>query len=285
MKAFYPLLLLFFCFNFIYAGNDKNAPGAKSAAMGHASLLNGDAFATFANQAALTQLKAWQLGIYAENRFLISDLNLYAIAAALPIKSGTFGIGINYFGNEFYNEKQVKLAYGRELFKGLSLGIELDWINLSIDNYGSTSAFTFGAGILYQLSDKAQIGCHVFNPLRIQLTDLEEDKLPTVVKIGASFSPIEKLTVTAETEKNIQQKAIFKAGVEYQIIEKLYLRGGISSNPGISSFGIGLNLGILQLDFANSFHPTLGYSPHLSLSFAGRPKMAKTTTESQPSSQ
>jgi len=71
--------------------------------------------------------------------------------------------------------------------------------------------------------------------------------------------------ILAVNPKDIDKKAIFKAGIEYRIIEKIYVRGGITSDPTLYTFGFGINFKKLKIDFASSMHQTLGYSPQISI--------------------
>jgi len=277
MKVNYPILqiILVFCclchhLQPVFAGNDKRTLGGKQAAMGNTSVTFTDVYAVFSNQAGLAGLNNFSAGIYAENRFLLKDLSMFAVALALPLKrnAGTFGSGITYFGNSLYNERHINLAYGRKLFKDLSIGIELDYVGISIADYGSAHAFTFGIGAQYVFLPKLVGGAHIYNPLRWRFTDFEEDRLPTIVKGGLAYLPSEILTIAVEAEKNLDAPMMFKSGIDYRIIEKLSLRAGISTAPFTGTFGIGLNLGNLKIDFANSFHPVLGYSPHFGLIYS-----------------
>lgn len=258
----------------LFAGNDKRTLGGRQAAMGNTGVTFSDAFSVFTNQAGLATINTFTACLYAENRFLLKDLSLFAAGAAMPLKEngGTFGLGAVYFGNSLYNERLINLAYGRRLFNALSIGIELDYAAITIADYGTVNAFTFGVGVQYKIIPQLVAGAHVFNPLRWQFTDFEEDRLPSVINTGIAYLPSNKVTITAEAEKNLNTPMMFKAGIEYNVIEKLSLRAGITSAPFTSCFGIGLNLGNLRLDLANSFHPVLGYSPHFGLVYSGKTK-------------
>ncbi len=289
MRQQYLLIIFITLFTFgvsfqSTAGNDKNALGARAAALGTASVTFSDVYAVFANQAGLANLSGLSASLYAENRFLIKDINLFAAAFALPTKSGTFGLGATYFGNSLYNESQIRLAYGRKLSEKLALGVEFDFVSLSISEYGSKSALTFGLGLQYKISDEFKVGGHVYNPLRVTLADspfpdAEDDKLPMIIKFGMAYSPSDKVTVLGETEKSLDQDPIFKVGIEYQLIDKLYLRAGVSNSPTNATFGMGVNLGALKIDFASSFHPDLGYTPSVSINFVGKKKEKIEVTE------
>ncbi len=284
MSNKYPLFYLFslLLLTLSAAGsNDKNTLGAKSGAMGGTSVTNADAFSVFANQAALARVASLSAAIYGESRFLVPDLNLYGLGVAIPTaKGGSFGLGLNYFGNSLYNEKQLRLGYGRVLFEKLAIGIELDALSISMSDYGNKTAFTFGIGLLYSFNETLSVGAHIYNPTRQQITDNSSDKIPTVMKLGLAYTPSSKTTLSVETEKNLDRPFMIKAGIEYRVIDKLYLRGGISTQPALSSFGIGLNLGALKIDVAGSIHPSLGYTPMVSVVYSGK-KRATQTVESK----
>ena len=74
-----------------------------------------------------------------------------------------------------------------------------------------------------------------------------------------------KIIVIAEAEKNISYKPVYKAGIEYHIIKEIYLRTGIATNPTLNTFGIGIELKKIKIDFASSFNQTFGYSPQISM--------------------
>jgi hypothetical protein len=76
----------------------------------------------------------------------------------------------------------------------------------------------------------------------------------------------ERLLIT-EAEKDIDNPARFKAGVEYKIVDALHLRGGIATNPSQYSLGVGINVKDLKIDLATSYHEVLGVTPAISLSY------------------
>jgi len=276
MKKNYLLILTFLWLSatsVAFSNNDKNTLGAKSAAMGNVSVTFADAFSVFSNQAGLARLENMTLGVYGENRFLVQDLGHYGIGFALPTKSGTFGLGINYFGGSLYNETKVNLAYGRNLFEKLSIGVEFDFMSINVSEFGSKSALTFGLGAIYNLTPEFTVASHIYNPLRIKLSDNESDLLPTTLKLGVAFEPSEKITLIAETEKTLTQPAMAKVGLEYRLVEKFYLRAGVGTQPTAMSFGVGLNLNSINIDLSASYHQTLGYSPQIS--FIWQKKAAK----------
>ena len=68
-------------------------------------------------------------------------------------------------------------------------------------------------------------------------------------------------------EQNLQDDLRIKSGVEYHIIDQLYLRGGYLSNPSMFTTGIGLKIKTLQLDLSSQFHQQLGVTPGLGIRY------------------
>ncbi len=251
-----------------FAGNERNTMGARSAAMGMSGVATYDVFSVLNNPAATTQLEQLSLGLFAENRFLLADVNYGGLAFALPTsKAGTIGLGLSFFGNDLYSERHIALSYGIKLSPSISIGTHIDAYNVATLDDGSGTALTFGLGLQYQIVENARVGMHLHNPLFAGLTEFQEDDLPSFLQIGIAYDPSDKLTLCLEGEKELDQKAIFKMGLEWRMAEKFHLRGGIATQPIYSSLGAGVNLGRLKLDLATSFHPQLGLTPHVSVRF------------------
>ncbi len=264
------IILSFFSFLFlvssIIAGNENSTIGGKASAMGGAAVTLSDFWAINNNQAGLADLKKMKLGFYFENRFLSKALSYKALAFAMPSKSGVFGINYSHFGYNLYSEQKVGIAYAKSFGKRFSAGLQFDYLGTSIaDNYGNKNAFTFELGVIAKLSNNVTLGAHLFNPVNAKFNDYNNEKIPSVFKLGFSYLFSEKLLFAIETEKNINYKPIFKAGIDYKIISFAYFRLGISNNPTISTLGFGVDYKQLTIDFSSSVHQVLGYSPQFSL--------------------
>ena len=266
MKYFYILLFLsgFHCLN--AQNGAPPAAGARAVAMGQTGATFTDINSIFANQAGLAHLESMAITAYGEQRFLVSEIRSIGLGAALPTASGTFGLTLHYFGFDQYNEQRIGLAYGRKLLEKLSIGAQFLMLNTRIPEYGNKAVFTFEVGALAELLPQLNLGFHLFSPARIQVTN--EDNLPTVLKLGLSYLPSDKLTLLAELEKDIDYAARAKFGVEYQIAEPLFLRLGAATQPTSMSFGLGYALpNGLRLDIASSYHQVLGFTPAAGIIF------------------
>ncbi len=252
--------------------SDNYPVGARSAGVANASVTYSDLWSAFNNQGGLAQLKGISAGAYYENEFLVPDLSLKSFVFALPAdKAGVFALSATQFGGTLYNETKAGLAYSKQLGEKFSAGIQLDYLSTHIANddggyvYGTTNTFTVEGGFIAEPINNLTIGLHIFNPTRAKLAVYNDERVPTSVCFGGSYKFSEKVLLSSEIEKDGGENNIFKAGLEYHIVEQVFLRGGVASNPSLSSFGFGFKLKQLQVDLASTYHQVLGFTPQISL--------------------
>jgi len=264
------IAILLFSQQTLNAQKDNVPIGARSTAMGGASVCLNDFWSLHNNQAGMAGYNQMAAGIYGENRFMMKELSQGAFGFVMPVKgAGVFGLNYNYFGYSLYRESKVGLAYAMAFGDKISGGIQLDYINTHIgEDYGNANIFTFELGLQAKLIKNLVLGVHVYNPVHVKVSKYGSDRVPVIFKGGLSYSFSDKAIVAIETEKDLNQKARFKAGVEYHVVKPVYLRVGISTNPFSNSFGVGLEFGNFKADISASRHQVLGFSPQISMVYS-----------------
>jgi hypothetical protein len=262
---------------FAFAGNEDYGVGARSSAMGGAAVSMSDAWSAHNNQAGLGFLHDVSGGVYYENRFMLKQLSIRGGVAAIPVRGGTFGLCITNFGYSAYSENKYSLSFAKAFGDKLSAGIAMDYLSTRIaEGYGQSGAFAAEFGIQAKPIKGLTLGAHVYNPTRAKIADYNDERLPTIIRLGGDYAFSEKVSVAVETEKDIAKKAQFKAGIEYRPVKEFYLRAGVGTNPTLTCFGFGINLGSFKIDIAANYHQTLGISPQLGLTYV----LHKTGTKS-----
>jgi hypothetical protein len=226
-----------------------------------------DVFGARANAASLSTVKQGGIGVYGERRFMLDNLNMYNLSAALPTHSGTFGLSGNYFGFAESNQTQLSLSYGRKVLESLDVGASFHYHNISQSGiYGSSSAITGSISMLLHLSEKITAGFNAYNPFRASWSKVaDEERLPARYTFGIGYDASDKFYLTGELEKEESQPLNVNVAMHYQLIPQLFVRGGIASQTSNYFAGLGLALADLRLDIATSFHPQLGVSPGIVL--------------------
>lgn len=269
IRKTFIFLLLSMISTGIFATGEDFPIGGRSAGMANSSVTLNDFWSIHHNQAGLTGIRNFTAGIYYEDRFGMKNLGLKAGAVVIPTKTaGVFGVSMTYFGYSQYNESKMSLAYAKAFGEKFSAGVQLDYLGTHIaENYGNNSAVAGEIGLRYQINKNLCIAGHIFNLNKAKIAEYNDERIPTVLRLGLSYSFSEKVLITAESEKDIQYDPVFKAGLEYHPIDILYFRTGISTNPMLNAFGFGLEFKNFRLDFATSYHQTLGFTPQFSLIF------------------
>lgn len=269
IKPFGAGFFIFIILNIsVFADNGNYPAGARSAALSNASVSLNDGWCTFNNQGGLGFLNSPEVGFYFENRFLVKELSMQAGMFAMPFKPGTLAISYRYFGYSRYYESKFGLAYGRKFTKRFAAGVQVNYLQTHIaEGYGNYNALAAEIGLLAQPADHFYIGAHVFNPTMTKHNGFPEERIPTVFRLGISYSFEGKATILFETEKDMVLKPAYKGGIEVQAVDNLFLRGGFSSAYEQYSFGLGYKYRKIVADLAFSRHYVLGFTPHVSIGY------------------
>ena len=253
----------------LWAENDKWQAGARSAAMGDASLANKDVWAGFNNPAALTGLHSVSTGLFYENRFMVSEMSSAALAVAMPVGKGVFALNYSRFGYSLYNENRIGLAYAMPLADWLSMGIQFDYLNaVQPEAYGNNHVLSFDIGILAEPVDDFFFAAHIFNPANISLSGEVDRSIPSAMRVGLAYRFTANTLASVEAESDMDTYTTLKAGLEYRLFDQFILMAGMNVKPVRASFGAAYELKNLRLDLAYSYHQQLGNSPHLGISYA-----------------
>jgi len=155
------------------------------------------------------------------------------------------------------SENQFFVGLSNRFSKKLSLGINAKVFYYRLYDKVHSSGFGLDVGALYVVNDQYTISFVVSDinsrykwdtaPIYGQDGTTTTDKFPILMKAGVGYKNKElKLTAAAEFERSSVKTNIVRLGVEYNIYENLFLRGGID-----------------QFDLSNSdspAKPALGFS-------------------------
>lgn len=239
-------------------------------AMGNSTVAVPSLWSTYHNQGALGFFEGTQLGIYYENRFDIPEFGVKSLAFAMNTKPGTFALDFTSFGFNKFSDNKIGLAYGMKLADYLAIGIQIDYIYIIQDSYyGNISTVSGEIGIFANPFENFYLGAHLFNPWRSKVSHYQDERLPTIFRLGVAYDFSEIVKLSAEVQKDLDLPAIYKSGVQYEPVENFVLRTGISFTEKNSflAFGIGYTFKKATLDIAFENHPILGFKSGVSLMY------------------
>lgn len=267
LKKVFLLILLFSAGNtlLLNAQFDNWPTGTRAAAMANAYVSESDIWSVSHNQAGLGFFPHFAIGFHHENKFLVDQYSLHALALSLPVKSGTFGLSYSYFGYNAFNVSKLGLAFGKKFGDNFAAGVQMNYHNNFIEgDYENRNALSIEGGIQYRPAENIAIGVHVFNPSRTKISAYENDTIPSYINLGMHLQLFSDFQFSLQAKKQFDRNIRLIGGAEYIFMDNLFLRAGIISNPIQGTFGLGYKLGKLSADIAFSHHSILGFTPHFS---------------------
>jgi hypothetical protein len=243
--------------------------GSRSRSMADASVTLTDVWSYHHNPAALAKMEKWGIGIAYENRFLLKELQSQSFSVAVPLKKGVVSAGMQSFGYTQFRSMKVGMGYSLKLSELFCLGVQMNMHQLRLpQGYGVSWNATGEAGLLAQITPVWNVGFAVVNFTRTKLSDYQEDRLTTVMRLGTSYRFSKKLLVAGEAEKNIDYPIRAKAGIEYLPADKFAIRTGFATSPIEMNVGFGYAFkNQFLLDFGTAYNQKLGWSPNVSFTY------------------
>lgn len=249
-----------------FAQDGKFNFGARSSGMAGASLTIGDEYALFNNIGGLGQIEDHAVFAGYQNRYGIQEFQVIGGGGVFHHSLGNAGIGYYKFGDEFFSQQRIHAAVGHQL-QLVSLGLGVDLVQYSVATVGTRHAVAVQFGGIAELAPQLVLGAHIFNLNQAEIVSETGDKVPTVMKGGFSYRPTNELMINLEIEKDLDFDEVFKAGAEYMIVDQVFLRTGISTEPFLSAFGVGFHPKQFKFDYSFSNDSRLGNIHEFSLAY------------------
>lgn len=250
------------------AGGNNETVGARASSLGGASVMFADQWSTSNNPGSLGLINHNYVGVAYESRYFLPEAALKALTFAAPLGGGSIGIIGHSFGYASYNDNRFGVSYARKLSDVISLGVQLNYVQINIgDVYGSQSTVTGEIGVLVTPNEKVAIGVHLVNPTRAKLADFDNERTPTVLKIGARYAFSDKVKMVVQLDKDMDLPINGRMGVEYEPAEHFFMRTGFSTLNNSYAFGIGYMWRGIVLDVSNQWSQQLGFGATASLAY------------------
>ena len=268
-KIFLFASLLFFGYAMNVMGQSSffAAGGAHTMSLANSGTMFQGISSIYTNPAGLTSIENYALDVGYNRRYNLNELSTVSLGGANKVGAGIFGLSVSRYGYSAYSESKIGFAYARKLFSNLSIGAGFDMLNYSIDQYGTSNAFTFEVGMQSSISEKLSIGAYVFSPGVVSITETQE--IPTRYSMGMKYAASSKADIYVDISKTINRDPEFKFAVDYKMVESFSVRFGgnvtqesVHFGPAyVMKNGVGIFAGY-------SFDNRLGHSGGVSLSYS-----------------
>lgn len=240
--------------------------GGRSMGMGNSHTTLADAWSVFNNIGALADIKESQVAFSYDHRMQLNELSTLAALVAIKKDNLAIGFGVSQFGDKDFSQSQAGIGIAQRM--GIaSLGLKVNYFQTHTDGFGTAGSVVLEFGGLAEISPVLFFGAHVYNPTMASYGGDSPEKLPTIVKAGISYRPGEKVIANLEAEKDILLPPQLKIGLEYSLLQRLWLRVGFNNNPERVFYGIGFRPKRFHIDYAMTQHHRLGFTHHFSFSY------------------
>lgn len=257
------LTILYLCCYSIGYSQEANFYGARNEALARGTVALNSSWALFYNPAGLNYNQLEVVAGY-QSKYVSLGIDDGAFGFTFPIGNTALGIGASYFGDNLLSKTKLTTGVAHHIGK-TSLGIKTTYEQLRIDEIGSKGIFYFDIGGQIIISDQISIGMVLSNLNQAKFDTLTLSAPTTAVQVGVNYHPHDKLTLLAQVEKNIENPAIIRFGMEYKITQQVSIRTGLIPTPAAAFGGIGFEWINIELDIVGSFQQSLGWSGGLSI--------------------
>lgn len=251
-----------------YAQDGDYTLGASNSAMADASVATVNNWSLFNNPGAAGSLEHTSIMVSYQNRYNIEGFHVIGGGAIVHQKWVNIGVRYFKFGDDLFNQQMVGLSLSNKL-QMVSLGTGINVIQTHTEGLKDDRVWVGEFGGLAQITNNISFGAHIFN-------FKHGVEYPTTMKAGLRVSPLENIGLNGEVQKQLEQREIYKVGLEYELLEFLILRTGVnlqgvedkSKTNTNAAFGFGLNTTGFLMDYSfNSGELGAIHEISLSISF------------------
>lgn len=206
------------------------------------------------------------------NRYGVKELGTLGIGFVYPNPLLSVGVDISSFGYDQYRETLFRLSVGKQLNDRWRIGVGFQYKMLQTElSEEVPKQLSTDIGILFTPVDKLLIGMLIMN-----FPSIDIHKYTTEIKcftgysvqIGFQWKIINSLLIVGTFESNKEHTWIGNMGIEYVPFRNFRLRAGVQTAPLLPAVGIGYCLSGFTIDVATVYHPVLGASTGLGLSYS-----------------
>ena len=199
------------------------------------------------------------------NRYMLKELGTMSGSFYYPNQLLSAGV-------DKYREMMVRVPVGKRLGDQWALGLGVHYSFLQTDLLENTrSRLSTDLGITFSPIDKLLIGMLIMNLPSVSIGDKEieiEDFNYYLIQISFQWEIINSLLITGSVGTENENLVVGNFGLEYTAFDSFFIRAGIQTAPLLPSLGIGYNFSCFTIDVASIYHPILGMSTSLGLSFS-----------------
>lgn len=241
-------------------------PGPVSMALAGVSSPLSNSWSVFNNPAGLAGHEKFDAVFAYQTIFDFAPFNTVSAAINYPASFGNSSIGVYRFGDELFSTTMLSAGFGKKI--GIvSLGMKINYLQYSIDGFGKKAIGVAEMGAIGELLPSLTFGMHIYNFTQSVISESTGEKVPVIIRLSANYELSKQVDLYLEGEKDIDEDADVKFGLSYKVIEELVLRTGFSTETNRMTFGAGINISRITVDYALRANETISATHNFGLTY------------------
>ena len=200
------------------------------------------------------------------NRYMLKELGTMSGSFYYPNQLLSAGV------DDQYRESFFPVFVSDQMCGRWRIGIGFQYKMLQTELWEEVpKQLSTDVGILFVPIDKLLIGMLIMNfpSITIHKYTTETNCFTSYsVQIGFQWEIINRLLIVGTIESNKEHMWMGNAGIEYAPFKNFHIRAGVQTTPLLPTLGIGYRLTGFTVDVATIYHPVLGVSTGLGLSYS-----------------
>jgi hypothetical protein len=185
----------------------------------------------------------------------------------LPSRANVFTLGVVERGGSLYKERILSASISRQTFPSTRFMLSLGIFSMSIGGLGEARFFGLSTGLRSKPTRSLEASVGMGNLASSSASGLDRGAVLPTFLFGLILTPQESVTAAGEVRKTPGRESSFHLGVELEPQEGIRIRCGLQTVPVELTMGFAIELGHLSIETATSFHPVLGRTDVVTLTF------------------
>jgi len=223
-------------------------------------------FSIRGNAASAVMVENSTIGVASLNRWLINNLNQYALSAIVRTPIGNIGLQLDILRYGEYTEAQPAVGYAK-VFGQIFLGIQLHYHVIRINGYENNSALVPELGMIWKIKENVYAGVNIYRPVSIK-NNLQQNGFGYNYSSGIGYEVSQQVFLGASISLLEEQASQLNLGIQYQFSQQFFASLGINCRNGEWNVEGVWKWKSLKIRTTISYHASLGFSPGLVLEFA-----------------
>jgi len=214
------------------------------------------------NPAYLPFLERKQIGVSVFNRFEMKELSTQSVFGLIPNRLLDMSFHLSMFGYSDYQLIEGQAGFAKKLSQRFSIGTSVSYIiKNSIFDENPQTYLQADASFFWRISNAFEWALTTENLLHTG------NAQPFSCFSGVKYQLAPTACIMLEAGYDSQNRFDLSAGLEYEIIKQLTVRGGFRNNLQTPSLGFAYKMEHWNIETAFLFHQALGLSSGISVEY------------------